>query len=175
MIPRENQEAEEEEESKRIVILGGSFSQIHKGHLYLLKKSLRISKKIRIGLLLNISNKLFEDLIEDFETRRSNLLRSVFKIDKKADVEIFPIVDPYGPSISQSELTDIVCTVETLPRALEINKIRVERGLKPLKVHFIELSKAEDGRPIRSSRIRAGEIDREGKLLVKEVEITYEE
>ncbi len=175
MIPPENQEVEEVEGSKRIVILGGSFSQIHKGHLSLLRKALSISKEIRIGLVQNPSDKLFGDLIEDFDVRKSNLLKAVLKIDERANVEIFPINDPYGPSIHQSDLTDIVCTVETLARSLEVNKKRLERGLKPLKVHFVELSKAEDGRPIRSSRIRAGEIDSEGKLLVKEVKIIYDE
>jgi pantetheine-phosphate adenylyltransferase len=45
--------------------------------------------------------------------------------------------------------------------------MRVRRGLKPVEIISVELVKAEDGSPVSSTRIRAGEIDRTGKLVRK--------
>jgi len=174
MIQQENQEEGGVEES-RIVILGGSFSQLHKGHVELLKHALKISKNIRIGLVKNPGNKPFKEYIEDYEKRYENLKKTILNLNPEANIEIYPIEDPYGPSINQEDLTDIICTEETLPRAIEINKIRKERNLRTLKVHYIELSLAEDGRAIRSTRIRAGEIDKEGRLIAKTIEVLYDE
>jgi pantetheine-phosphate adenylyltransferase len=174
MTQQGNQEVGEGGES-RIVVLGGSFSQIHKGHIELLKSALNISKRLKIGLVFDPGNKPFKELIEDYQTRYNKLRKAILELDKEADFEIVPIYDPYGPSISEPNLTDIVCTEETLPRAIEINEIRKKKGLKPLNVHYITLALAEDFLPIRSSRIRAGQIDENGKLLVKEVKIIYDE
>ncbi len=174
-MTRQENRVEEGEGEYRIVILGGSFSQLHKGHLALLKEALNISKKIRIGLVSKPSSKVLNELIEDYETRYRNLKNAILELSPNAELEIFPISDPYGPSIAQADLTDIICTEETLPRAVEINEIRKKKGLRPLKIHFIELELAEDGRPIRSTRIRLGEIDRHGKLVSKTLEVIYDE
>jgi Predicted nucleotidyltransferase len=60
-----------------------------------------------------------------------------------------------------------------VPRAVKINKIRTSRNLPKLRIHVVRLLLAEDGRVIRSSRIRAGEIDGDGKLLVNKIKIKY--
>jgi pantetheine-phosphate adenylyltransferase len=52
----------------------------------------------------------------------------------------------------------------TKKMADKINTIRRRRGLKPLPVVSIGMVVAEDFEPISSTRIRAGEIDREGYL-----------
>ncbi|GBC75530.1 hypothetical protein HRbin06_00848 [archaeon HR06] len=61
----------------------------------------------------------------------------------------------------------IVVSEETKERAKYLNKLRRERGLKPLKIVVVEMVKAEDGLRISSSRIRRGEIDEEGRRLIK--------
>jgi pantetheine-phosphate adenylyltransferase len=48
--------------------------------------------------------------------------------------------------------------------AERINAIRKRRGLKPLSVVSIQMVLAEDFKPVSSTRIRAGEINREGYL-----------
>ena len=87
----------------------------------------------------------------------------------KNDVKyyIFPIDDPYGPCLDSEEIDVIVVSEETAPRAEEINRLRGERGLRPLEVVVVDMLPAEDGKPISSTRIRRGEIDREGRLLRK--------
>ena len=57
---------------------------------------------------------------------------------------------------------------ETKDKGKLLNEMRAKKGLKPVQVIAVELVKAEDGSPISSSRIRAGEIDSYGRLIHKD-------
>ena len=174
MILQGNQVEEGEGESKRIVILGGTFDILHKGHKYILKEALKISKKIYIGLVVDelLKNKIFYEKIKSFNERKKAIKNFIKSLDKKAIVKIYSLKDPYGPSIKLKNITDLIVTEETLPRGLMINKIRERKGLRKLRIHVLSLILAEDKRPIRSSRIRGGEINEDGKLLVERIIIS---
>ncbi|UCD92876.1 MAG: DUF84 family protein, partial [Methanobacteriota archaeon] len=58
----------------------------------------------------------------------------------------------------------IIASEETKKTAEEINRMRMDNGLKPLDIHLTSMVLADDSCPISSSRIRSGEIDEEGKL-----------
>jgi pantetheine-phosphate adenylyltransferase len=51
--------------------------------------------------------------------------------------------------------------------ANRINAERTRRGLKPLEIVVIDMVPSENHAPISTTRIRRGEIDREGKLIKK--------
>lgn len=177
MTRQESLEEEGVEESKKVV-LGGTFTQLHKGHKKLLRKAVSISSNIEIGLVADeaTKGKMLSHMIEDFKKRKNILIKFLKKIKKKdLKVRIVPIHDPYGPSIHDPHLTDIVVTEETLPRAVEINKIRKRKNLRPLHIHVVKMVEAKDGRYIRSSRIRCGEIDKEGNVLANLIEIKYKD
>ncbi len=104
--------------------------------------------------------------VEPFEVRKK-AVENFLKSKGFKDYEIFPIDDPYGPCLTLKDIYAIIVSEETLFRAEEINELRKSRGLSPLKVFVVDMLLAEDGKPISSSRIRKGEIDREGRLLRK--------
>jgi pantetheine-phosphate adenylyltransferase len=60
-----------------------------------------------------------------------------------------------------------VVSEETRPNGLQVNELRRSRGLKPLRLHVVRMMKADDGKPISDTRIRQGEIDSRGGLVVK--------
>jgi len=62
---------------------------------------------------------------------------------------------------------------ETEYMAQEINKKREKIGLEPLRIIVIDMVPAENCIPISTTRIRRGEINREGKLLKKLKYETY--
>ena len=93
----------------------------------------------------------------------SELEQFLQKFDSRYTVK--RLEEPYGPTVNDPQIDAIVVSRETEPVADKINKIRQEKGIKPLKIFVIGWVLAEDGKPISSTRIRKGEIDRNGKVL----------
>jgi pantetheine-phosphate adenylyltransferase len=73
--------------------------------------------------------------------------------------------DAYGITLSKGVLEALVVSQETEYMAQEINKKREKKRLEPLKIVVVEMVPAENHIPISSTRIRRGEIDREGRLI----------
>ncbi|MEM0161200.1 MAG: inosine/xanthosine triphosphatase [Thermoplasmata archaeon] len=145
------------------VVLGGTFSQIHKGHMKLLDKAFEIGDFVFIGLTSDLYVRDHKILnILSYEDRESALKQVVEKYGKK--YVIVPINDKYGASIS-SDFDVIVVSRETYKTAIEINKIRANKNLKPLNIVTVDYIMAEDLMPISSTRILKGEIDNNGTRL----------
>ena len=80
--------------------------------------------------------------------------------------EIIPISDVYGGVLLSNGLIEaLIVSRETEPTAVKINEKRREIGLTPLQIIAIDMIPSENHSPISTTRIRRGEIDREGHLL----------
>jgi pantetheine-phosphate adenylyltransferase len=79
--------------------------------------------------------------------------------------EIVPLNDPYGVTVTDTCIQALVVSEETEKTALKINQKRGEAQLPPLTIVTISMVPAENCKPISTTRIREGEIDREGHLL----------
>ena len=81
------------------------------------------------------------------------------------NAQILKINDIYGPAIKpDGGIQALAATEETRLGAEKINRRRRRLGLKNLDIKIISYVKADDGKPISSSRIRLGVIERQGKL-----------
>ena len=154
-------------EKHRVVAVGGTFDEFHKGHRALLKKAFEVGDRVLIGLC---SDDFVEKLkkphrIASYDQRLEELKRFLRKRAVLERAEIIPLNDPYGVAVSKNRLDAIVVSKETEPRAYEINEKRRIKGLPSLKVFVINMILAEDYFPISSTRIWLEEIDREGHLL----------
>ena len=79
--------------------------------------------------------------------------------------EIVPLNDPCGLTISGKGLEALVVSKETQRTAEKINEKRQKAGLAPLEIVAVNMVPAENHTPISTTRIRSGEIDRNGHLL----------
>ncbi|OYT66294.1 phosphopantetheine adenylyltransferase [Candidatus Bathyarchaeota archaeon ex4484_205] len=152
-------------------ILGGTFDILHEGHKLLLRIAARYSEDLIIGVTSNKYATRKEHEIEPYSNRVRNVTQFLREEGYGGKIEIVEINDPYGPAVEDPELEVIFVTDENRLIAFEINSIRMKRGLKPLFVVEIPRLKAEDGKPISSTRIRDGEIDKEGRI--EKNKITY--
>ena len=146
----------------------GTFDRVHIGHKTALLKALELGKKVILGLTTGelLKRKPEKDRILPFETRKAEIKRFLEEKGVVDRVRIIPLKDPYGPATSSNEIEAIVATEETYVRVKEINRIRIRRKLAPVKIVLVSLVVAKNGKPISSSRIRKGEIDSEGRLVV---------
>ena len=148
------------------VAVGGTFQPLHDGHKMLLRTAYGLSKNVDIGLTS-------DDMARGMRTRpvkdyaeRERALREWVKKEIGVEPNIFPITDPYGPTLNE-DYDCIVVSAETFPAAIKINEMRAARGNKPITIYRIECVLAEDGRPISATRVVKGEIDEHGKLVHK--------
>jgi pantetheine-phosphate adenylyltransferase len=149
--------------------LGGTFDELHKGHRALLKKAFAIGTQIQIGLCTDeFAKKLRKNhKIAPYEERKKEL-EDFLKKNKIIDrVKIIPIADSYGPAVTDNNIEAIVVSQETEPTAQAINAKRKENGLQKLQIIVIDMVPAENQVDISTTRIRHGEIDREGRLTEK--------
>ncbi|MEO2208577.1 MAG: DUF359 domain-containing protein, partial [Candidatus Poseidoniia archaeon] len=99
--------------------------------------------------------------------RASDLLDSIGKAAAQR-VSLHTLEDEDGPAPIHEVATAILCTPETRAGCARINSMRAANDLPDLAVIEVEHVLAADGEPISSSRIRAGEIDREGLAWIPE-------
>ena len=151
----------------RLVGVAGTFDMLHKGHKALLRKAFEVGERVVVGLTTDEfaarMHKPHE--VAPYKERLEELLVFIMREGQLHRTEVVAINDPYGPAAWDDGFEALVVSEETAPRAEEINALRARRGLKPLELVVIPMVKAENGRPISTTRIRAGEIDREGHLL----------
>ena len=149
------------------VAVGGTFDKLHRGHKSLLSEAFEIGEKVVIGLSSDeFASKMGKPhKTASYAKRLKELETFLDKNGLAKRAEIVPLNDPYGLTISGNGLDALVVSKETESTADKINKIRVEAGLPPLKIISISMVPAENSNPISTTRIRSGEIDRNGHLL----------
>ena len=148
------------------ICIGGTFDLLHKGHKKLIDKAFKIAGKngfVFIGLAVNKMTKRKKS-VGKFEERKKKLKDYLFEKSFIDRALIKQITDKYGPSV-EGDFDAIVVSPETIKTAEEINIKRVENGKKPLKIIQIPFVLAEDDKPISSTRIFRGKIDKYGHIL----------
>jgi len=149
------------------VAVGGTFDEFHRGHRALLMKAFEVGERVLIGLC---SDRLVESLSKphvsaSYEQRLEELIRFLREKGVLERAEIIPLNDPFGVTLSEGCVEALIVSRETERMAVKINEERGRRGLPPLQIVTIDMIPSENCAPISTTRIRRGEIDREGHLL----------
>jgi len=149
------------------VAVGGTFDEFHRGHRALLIKAFEVGERVLIGLC---SDRLVESLSKPhvtapYEQRLEELKEFLRERGLLNRAEIMALNDPFGVTLSEECVEALIVSRETEPMAIKINEERRRRELMPLQIVVIDMVPSENHAPISTTRIRRGEIDREGHLL----------
>ncbi|TLY10354.1 MAG: pantetheine-phosphate adenylyltransferase [Thaumarchaeota archaeon] len=149
-----------------VVATGGTFDEIHTGHIALVSKAFQVGKKVIIGVSSDeFAKKRGKRLNHKFDERVENLKKMIKKEFRNANYEIAKLDGDFGPAVTTDEVGALVASSETRIKGRLLNRMRAKKGLKPVEVIAVEMVRAEDGSPMSSTRIRVGEIDGGGRLL----------
>jgi pantetheine-phosphate adenylyltransferase len=150
------------------VVLGGTFDHLHVGHEALLTTAFRAGRHVGIGLTtggyLAGHPKPRAGRIQPYSVRRRRLaawLRARFPPNRWT---ITPISDAFGGSVGPG-VAGLVVSADTIEGGRRVNAERARRGRRPVPVLVVPLVLADDLRPVSSRRVRAGEIDRNGRRI----------
>ncbi len=151
----------------RKVAVGGTFDEFHRGHKVLLMKAFEIGEHVLIGLSSDefVKKMVKPHVSASYEERLKELEAFLQVLGLRNKAEIIRLNDPYGITITDKCIDALVVSEETEKIAIKINQKRIEARLPPLEIVTISMVPAENCKPISTTRIREGEIDREGHML----------
>jgi len=151
----------------KVAAVGGTFDELHKGHRALLMKAFEVGEKVLIGLCTDefVKSMRKPHITAPYEQRLEELKAFLQSQGVLERAEITPLNDPYGVTLSRGCIGALVVSRETEKTAAKINEERAKRGLPPLEIIVIDMVPSENHLPISTTRIRKGEIDKEGHLI----------
>ena len=109
-----------------VVAVGGTFDHLHSGHKILLSvASLLCKKRLLIGVSEAhlLQSKQYLSQIQHFSERKETILSFVQRFRHNLQVDVFPLIDVYGPTITMPEIECIVVSKETRKGAEESKKL----------------------------------------------------
>jgi pantetheine-phosphate adenylyltransferase len=152
----------------RTIGVGGTFDELHKGHRSLLMKAFEVGEHVIIG----ISSDVFVESLgkphatANYEQRLKELRSFLNEKGLLKRAQTIPIDDAFGGVLlSESSIEALVVSRETESTARRINETRKKDGKPQLEILVIDLVPSENHLAISTTRIRKGEIDREGHLI----------
>jgi pantetheine-phosphate adenylyltransferase len=130
-------------------------------------KAFEVGNRVMVGLC---SDKLVEGfskphITASYDVRLKELKAFLSGRGLLDKAEIVPLDDPFGVTLSEGCVEALVVSRETERVGVKINEERTRRGLAPIEIVAIDMVPSQNHAPISTTRIRHGEIDREGHLL----------
>lgn len=160
-----------------LAALGGTFDHFHQGHKTLISHAFTIADHIVVGITADsfVVEKINSKLIEPFTIRRRSVLEYACSIGKTENISVIQLTDMFGPTLIDKDIDCIVVSPLTHPGAILINEERIRHNLPLLPIEVCHLELSADGKAISSTRIRSGEINRDGfvytSILNRDIEL----
>ena len=151
------------------VCVAGTFDGLHAGHEVLLKRAFSEGARVLIGVTSDgyVSDHK-QGVVRPYDVRICDLSVWLEKRGFAIRSAIVSIHDPFEPAASDPSLEALIVSAESEARGSELNRMRKALGLAPLSLVVVPMLNAEDMHPISATRVRAGVIDRVGRLLMPE-------
>ena len=126
------------------IVLGGTFDHLHSGHHLMLSIAAQGARqRVRVGVtdLSMLKTKKFIGQLQSLAQRVNNVRDFLSSVcAPSVELDIFPIADPYGPTLDATNVQAIVVSDETVEfTRIDINKKRSEKGIPILEIVCVPL------------------------------------
>lgn len=146
--------------------VAGTFDHLHAGHKKIIDTAFSQSEIVSVGIAdSSFAHKEFVSQILSYDERKKEVEAYLVHKNYMKRARLFKLTDIYGSAKDDTTLQALFVTRETYQNSLKVNQLRKKNGLSSLKLIVIPFMKSHDRKIIRSTRIRRGEIDREGYLF----------
>lgn len=136
------------------------------GHKRLIAIAAALSDEVTLGITSDWFAKSMKGAeVQSYEERRMAVNDYLSQIGARDRIQVVVLEDVFGPTLKDKALDAIFVTVDTVQNALKLNQVRRQSGLRPLEVVIVPKVLAEAGGFVSSTRIRAGEIDSDGRSV----------
>jgi len=118
--------------------IGGTFDVLHQGHLLLFQRAFEHFEFLVVGITSDAM--VGERKIRRIRPydERAKRIDSYLSKHSPIPYDIVSLGDPYGPALNE-DMGAIVVSTETQSGALNINRIRGEKGILPLKIFTVDM------------------------------------
>jgi cytidyltransferase-like protein len=143
----------------RRVAVGGTFDRLHEGHQALLRKAFQVGDRVIIGVATGrlLEQKSKKELILPYQRRVRDIKKFLSSEGWLERAQLVPISERFGTTADDPYLEAIVVSEETAPVVREINRARKNKGFRPVHPVVIRMVLGENGKPIKSSKLREAE------------------
>ena len=120
--------------------VGGTFDYLHEGHKVLLTATALLAKKsIVVGVSGDplLKNKKHAEFMQPYDTRIRNVDDFIQEINPSLDRELFQLLDPFGPTITDPKIEVLVLSTENKVAITGINKKRKDASLATISHHVV--------------------------------------
>lgn len=152
---------------------GGTYGPLHEGHKKLFSYAFNLSDSVVVRLTTDryigeFSRKQFRELIQPYDERFGKLYEHLDQF-YGGRFEILPLDGKEDcTSCKFRDLSEVMIVgQDSLAKAYKLNLRRRESGLYEVYIIGVPAELSDDRERISSTRIRAKEIDRKGKLLAQ--------
>lgn len=144
--------------------VAGTFDRLHLGHKALLLKAFSHAKHVSVGITSQqmVQDKTLSGIVLPYDLRLSEVQQFLSSQNLLDKATLLQINDIYGSALTDQTLEALVVSSKTIAGANEVNKKREGANLKPLIVIVADYITSDDNDYLSSTRIRLGEITREG-------------
>jgi len=140
----------------RCVAVGGTFDTLHSGHIKLLATAALVGERVWVGVTSDrFAASLKRYAVRPFTVRLMSVRGLMDLIAPERKAAYVELDDPYGPAATDNQIDAIVVSVETAPRAFEINDARARQGMRPLDIVVISTVRDGYGNRLSSTYLRS--------------------
>ncbi len=152
-----------------LIACGATFDFFHRGHKEFLRFALLHGEKLLLGLTSDSYVSQKKPTVAESYEKRKEAVEEFLRLEGVFErVEIAPIDSIYIPKYWEDrDIEAMVVTEDSKGGATLVQEKRKSEGKKELEILLFPFVPAADGSLISSTRIRNGEIDRDGNLWIR--------